>query len=92
MIKDNQQVLNRLMVLIDAVIIGGSFVLAYVIKFDVLLPGPGVGVLPISSYYSVLPFLVPGYLLVYLACNVYRPRRTGKQWYELYQAAGNRLP
>ncbi len=84
MIKDNQEVLNRLMVLIDAVIVGGSFVLAYVIKFYILLPEPGEGVLPISSYYSVLPFLVPGYLLVYFASNVYRPRRTGKQWYELY--------
>ncbi|MCR4895727.1 MAG: undecaprenyl-phosphate glucose phosphotransferase [Lachnospiraceae bacterium] len=84
MIKDNQQVFNRLMCLLDALIAGGCFILGYVIKFHLLQNGPGVGVLPITSYYSILPFLVPGHLLILLLSDVYTPRRTGKSWYELW--------
>ncbi len=84
MIKDNQKILNRIMVLIDAVIVGASFLLAYLIKFYVFEREPGVGVLPIESYVRVLPIVVPGYLLVYHFCQVYTPRRTGKPRYELW--------
>ncbi|MCR5425493.1 MAG: undecaprenyl-phosphate glucose phosphotransferase [Lachnospiraceae bacterium] len=83
MIKDNQQIFNRLMCLLDALIAGGCFILGYVIKFYVLQDGPGPGVLPISSYYSLLPFLVPGHLLILLLSDVYTPRRTGKSLHEL---------
>ena len=47
MIKDNQRVFNRLLVLIDALITALSLILGYVIKFYVLLDGPGPGVLPL---------------------------------------------
>ena len=43
MIKDNQKVFNRLMVLIDVGITTASFVLAYTFKFYVLNDGPGIG-------------------------------------------------
>ena len=36
MIKDNQKVFNRLLVIIDALITAVSFVLAYYIKFYIL--------------------------------------------------------
>ncbi len=76
MIKDNQSVINRLLVFIDAIIIGGSFVLAYLIKFYILRPEPGVGVLPLISYVYLMPFVVAGYILVYLLFNLYAPKRT----------------
>ncbi len=76
MIKDNQSVLNRLLVFIDAIIIGGSFILAYLVKFYILRPEPGVGVLPLISYIYLTPFVVGGYVLVYLLSNLYAPKRT----------------
>ena len=47
MIKDNQKVFNRLLVIMDALITAISFVLAYYIKFYILNDGPGIGVLPV---------------------------------------------
>ena len=58
MIKDNQKVFNRLLVIIDALITAVSFVLAYYIKFYILNDGPGIGVLPVQDYYMLLPFIV----------------------------------
>ena len=53
MIKDNQKVFNRLLVIIDALITAVSFVLAYYIKFYILNDGPGIGVLPVQDYYML---------------------------------------
>lgn len=39
MIKDNQKVFNRLMIIIDAVIAAASFMLAYFFKFYILNRG-----------------------------------------------------
>lgn len=84
MIKSNQSILNKLMVLIDAVIVGGSFVLAYLIKFYILVKGPGIGVLPLMSYVKLLPFLIVVYLIIYLMTNVYTPKRTVGMWGEIW--------
>ena len=59
MIKDNQKVFNRLMVIADAAITAASFMLAYYFKFYFLNNGPGPGVLPVRDYYMLLLFLVP---------------------------------
>jgi len=84
MIKDNQKVFNRLLVLIDAVITAFSLVLAYIVKFYVFNDGPGVGVLPLSDYIMLLAFIVPVYLLIYFACSVYAPKRTVRRRFEIY--------
>ena len=84
MIKDNQKVFNRLLVLIDAVITAFSLILAYIVKFYVLNDGPGVGVLPLSEYITLLVFIVPIYLLIYFACSVYAPKRTVRRRFEIY--------
>lgn len=83
MIKNNQSILNKLMVFIDAVILGGSFVLGYLIKFYILRKEPGPGVLPLNSYVALLPFLIGVYLVIYLMTNVYTPKRTIGIWGEL---------
>lgn len=84
MIKDNQKVFNRLMVIIDAAITAASFMLAYYIKFYILNDGPGIGVLPASDYFGLLAFIVPAYMLLYYTCAVYAPKRTVRKRFEIY--------
>jgi len=84
MIKDNQKVFNRLLVLLDGILVGASFVLAYFIKFYILENGPGIGVLPVIEYVKVLPFLVPTYMILYHRCNMYSPKRTVRRKFEIY--------
>lgn len=84
MIKDNQKVFNRLMVIADAAITAGSFMSAYVFKFYVLNKGPGIGVLPAGDYFALLYFIVPAYVLMYYLCSVYAPKRTVRRRFEIY--------
>ena len=84
MIKDNQKVFNRTLVLMDAVITTVSYALAYIIRFYMFsADATGVGVLPAKDYFSVLIFLIPTYVLLYYSCNVYGPKRTGRQKREI---------
>ena len=84
MIKDNQKVFNRLMVVADAAITATSLMSAYFFKFYILNDGPGVGVLPAGDYLMLLPFLVPMYMLLYYANDVYSPKRTVRRRFEIY--------
>ncbi len=84
MIKDNQKVFNRLLIVVDAAITAISFILSYYIKFYILEDGPGIGVLPIEDYYVLLVFIVPVYLFLYHRCNVYEPKRTAHNRYEIF--------
>ncbi len=84
MIKDNQTVLNRLHVVMDAIITTVSYALAYFLKFYIFNSGAaGVGVLPPKDYFGVLIFLIPCYVFLYYFCSVYSPKRTGKQRREI---------
>lgn len=84
MIKDNQKVFNRLMVIIDAAITAASFMSAYFFKFYILNDGPGIGVLPATDYLELLVFIVPVYMLIYSSCGVYTPKRTIRRRFEIY--------
>ncbi len=84
MIKDNQKVFNRLMVIIDAAITAASFMLAYFVKFYILNAGPGPGVLPVRDYLLLLVFIVPLYAMLYYFCSVYAPKRTVRRRFEIY--------
>ncbi len=84
MIKDNQKVFNRLLVLIDAVITAVSLILSYLFKFYILNNGPGLGVLPLGSYVSLLIFIIPGYMVLYYRLGVYTPRRAAKRRFEIF--------
>lgn len=83
MIKDNQKIFNRLLVAMDAVLTGASFILAYYIKFYIFEQGPGIGVLPVGDYFKLLYLIVPLYLVLYYSCNVYTPKRTVKRRHEI---------
>lgn len=84
MIKDNQKVFNRLMVIIDAAITAASFMSAYFVKFYIFNAGPGPGVLPVNDYVLLLIFIVPIYALLYYFCSVYAPKRTVRRRFEIY--------
>ncbi len=84
MIKDNQKVFNRLMVIIDAAITAASFMSAYFFKFYILNDGPGIGVLPVTDYLRLLVFIVPAYILIYSVCGVYTPKRTIRRRFEVF--------
>ena len=84
MIKDNQKVFNRLMVVIDVGITAASFVLDYGFKFYILNDGPGIGVLPVGEYINLLPFVLPFYAVIYYACGVYAPKRTVRRRFEIF--------
>lgn len=74
MIKDNQKYFNRLHVLIDALIVIGSYLLAWFLQIKILT-APGTGVYSDAVYMLVLLPLVPGMLLLYSAFNLYTPKR-----------------
>ncbi|MCD8096531.1 MAG: undecaprenyl-phosphate glucose phosphotransferase [Lachnospiraceae bacterium] len=72
MIKDNQHYFNRLQVVIDALVICVSYVLSWVFKFLVLRDPRGLN---FQQYMLTLIGIVPLYLVLYLAFNLYTPKR-----------------
>lgn len=82
MIKDNQANLNRLHIVLDALIMVVAFALSWYIRIIVIagneLFKPAVGVLPMEVYFAALYFIIPGYLILYSSFNLYTPRRVTK--------------
>ena len=77
MIKNNQKYLNGLHVIIDALIIAGSYILAWWLKFESPLSNvkPGDFYLPMETYFSAIPYIVAAYLIIYRFCNLYTAKR-----------------
>ena len=67
LIKNNQQRLNRLHIVLDAFFIMIAYVLAWFIKMR--------SGLPVETYMAALIFVVPGYLLLYYFFHLYTPKR-----------------
>jgi len=84
MIKDNQKHLNRIHVVLDALIIAVSYLAAWWIQFT-FLADPKAGKLPVQVYMFALVFVVPGYLILYDAFHLYKPKRVSGRMLE----AGN---
>lgn len=86
MIKDNQKYFNRLHVLIDALVVACSYVLSWYLRFDSIFAPKqvGVGVLDREVYFSALYLIVPGYMILYYAFNMYTPKRATRRKYEFY--------
>lgn len=74
MIKDNQKHFNRLHVAIDALIIAVSYILAWYIQIHLVVKDRA-GTLPVQTYMLALVFVIPGFLLLYYAFNLYTPKR-----------------
>lgn len=83
MIKDNQKIFNRIHLLLDAVIVAISYILAWYLKFNTFLMDENAGALPVSTYFSALYFLIPGYIFLYYFFNIYAPKRATRRKYEI---------
>jgi len=82
LIRDNQKFLNRIHVLIDAGVITVSYALAYWLKFasGLFVNGPHWN---FESYAMYLTAVVPGYLILYFAFNLYTAKRVQGRRLEL---------
>jgi Undecaprenyl-phosphate glucose phosphotransferase len=74
LIKDNQRYFNRIHVLVDALVICVSYLLSWVFKF-IILRDPRAEGLGFLEYHKVLILIVPLYLILYLAFNLYTSKR-----------------
>lgn len=91
MIKDNQKMLNRIHVLMDACIIVAAYLLTYYLRFT-LLPRyvrffaveAGVVYYPLRVYAWQLIYMVPLYLISYHFSNLYKPKRVSLRWTEIF--------
>ncbi|HJB28823.1 MAG TPA: undecaprenyl-phosphate glucose phosphotransferase [Candidatus Blautia faecavium] len=75
MIQDNQKNFSRLHMLIDALVISGSYLCAWALRFVGPFAGSAVRTLSFQQYMLLLIFIVPGYLLLYHAFTLYTPMR-----------------
>ncbi|MCC8066253.1 MAG: undecaprenyl-phosphate glucose phosphotransferase [Clostridiales bacterium] len=72
--KENEKFFNRLQVVLDAAVI----ILSYLVGWYVMLSSTrrgGIGVLPKEFYIMALVVIVPFFLLLYYAFNLYVPNR-----------------
>lgn len=86
MIRDNQKYFNRLLVLLDAVVIAASYFTAWFLRLggSVVELLPGTGILAKEIYFAVLLAVIPGYLLLYNSFDMYTSKRMAKQKYEMF--------
>jgi len=76
MIKENQRILNAVLVIIDIIVILLSLVLAYFVRFKTTIFGPLGGSLPFSSYFIfTIVCIIPTYILLYYFFGLYKPFR-----------------
>lgn len=75
MIKDNQKNFSRLHMLIDIIVIVFSYVCAWVIRFIGPFAHTAVRAKSLEQYMVILVFLVPVYLILYQAFDLYTPLR-----------------
>ena len=73
MIQDNQKNFARLQMLIDAIVIAVTYVLAWMIRFIGPFAHSAVRALAFEEYMFALVFIIPGYLLLYQAFTLYEP-------------------
>ncbi len=85
MIKDNQKYFNRLHVVLDAIVVTVSYMLAWYLKFasPISNSDPNVGALSMGTYFEMLILIVPGCLILYYTFNLYTAKRATVHKYEI---------
>lgn len=83
MIKENQQALNRLYVIIDIGIMFLAFIYAWLIRFEIFPPNNSLW-WPLRHYLKFLIYLIPFYVLIYSLSGVYSPMRQIRLRFELW--------
>ena len=84
MIKDNQELFNRLHIVLDALIVAVTYLAAWYLRI-ILFPQKGAGVLPMETYFAALYFIVPGHLILYSILQLYKSKRYSSAWKEAYE-------
>ena len=84
MIRDNQNFLNRIHMVMDGAVTAASYVIAYEIRFETPLDDPMIPHLPMYMYMEALPFLIVGYLFLYYEFNLYNSKRASGRKREFY--------
>ena len=72
---NNQRMVNKAQVCMDAGIIGATYFFSWYLRFKSGCFVQDVGVLPAKTYFSALFLIIPGYLLLYSIFQLYMPRR-----------------
>ena len=80
MIKDNQKHFNRLHVVIDAIIIALAYVLSWSVQFQLLNRESGY---VFRHYMTMLPFLIPLYLVLYAVFGLYTTKSVRRKRVEV---------
>ena len=75
MIKNNQHILNRAHIFLDAAVIIVSYALSWYLRFKSGIFPVDAWYLSIRVYMSALIFIVPGYLILYYVFQLYTPKR-----------------
>ena len=75
MIKENQKLLNRIQVVLDAFVIVTAYVLAWYIRFRSGLFPLHEWYLTLQAYMKILIGIVPGFLILYYMFKLYVPKR-----------------
>lgn len=93
MIRENQRLLNIMHIIVDAVIIAFSFLLAYQLRFDDTwsplikyhIINPPIGYYKaLEDYRNMLVLLIPCYIAIYYICGMYDPKRTSGRRSEFF--------
>ncbi len=86
MIRDNQKYFNRLLVLLDALVITATYWLAWFLWLSGMVRenDPGTGILSVQVYLIAFLAIVPEYLILYNRFDLYSSKRTAKTVYEIF--------
>ncbi|HWT26920.1 MAG TPA: undecaprenyl-phosphate glucose phosphotransferase [Mobilitalea sp.] len=91
MIKDNQKMLNKFHILMDAIIIVIAYLLTYYLRFyspltnlAYFLRAESGTFYPLGVYARRLFYLVPMYILIYYFTRLYTPKRGKQRWIEVF--------
>ena len=75
MINDNQKSINLLHMLLDMLLVAFSYTAAWMIRFVGPFADSAVRAKSFSEYMTFLIFIIPGYLILYQAFNLYTSMR-----------------
>lgn len=86
MIRDHQKYFNKLLVLLDAIVIAAAYWFSWFLWLSgyVKENDPGIGILSVETYFAALAAIVPGYLILYNTFDLYSSKRTAKTIYEIF--------
>lgn len=86
LIKDNQKYFNRLHLVLDGIVTGIAYVLAWYLRFEsgMVAMEAGAGFYSMETYFTALYVIVPGYVFLYYVFHLYTPKRMAGRKREFY--------